>query len=132
MFLNELSNIEKNAFLSLSVHAAKANNILEESEIKIIKEYMNEMNIDSFNIEETQSLDEIVNVFKNSENKHKKICVLELMGLIYIDGEYDNNEQELVDSFVNKIGLDENELRIIHQAIKKYIDALKVVFMAIN
>lgn len=45
MFLNQLSNEEKNAFISLSVKISEANGVFDELEKEMIQEYCKEMEI---------------------------------------------------------------------------------------
>lgn len=45
MFLNQLSNEEKNAFISLSVKISEANGVFDELEKGMIQEYCKEMEI---------------------------------------------------------------------------------------
>ena len=59
MFLNQLSLEEKEAFLSLSVNAAKANGEFTAEEHLMIEEYCREMGIAFFDMSETKTVDEI-------------------------------------------------------------------------
>ena len=127
MFLNELNEMEKEAFLSLSVHVANANDIIEESEVAIIGEYIKEMNLGLFDISEALSMEEVIDIVSCSSYRHKKIIMLELLGLAYIDGDYDDNEQSVVNDFAKKIALEDADIKNINAAIEKYIIVLKEV-----
>ena len=108
MFLNQLSNEEKNAFISLSVKISEANGVFDEVERAMIQEYCKEMEIPFFNTEKADSIDAIVEVFKNATDHVKRIVILEALGLAYSDGEVDYEEDNLMSSFVGKIGIEEN------------------------
>ena len=73
MFLGRLSEKEKNAFLSLSVHASNSNGVFVEEEKMMIREYCKEMEIPFFDVEKTIPLDKVVELFKESELSIKKI-----------------------------------------------------------
>ena len=120
MFLNQLSNEEKNAFISLSVKISEANGVFDEVERAMIQEYCKEMEIPFFNTEKADSIDAIVEVFKNATDHVKRIVILEALGLAYSDGEVDYEEDNLMSSFVGKIGSEENVYKEIGELLNKY------------
>lgn len=120
MFLNQLSNEEKNAFISLSVKISEANGVFDEVERAMIQEYCKEMEIPFFNTEKADSIDAIVEVFKNATDHVKRIVILEALGLAYSDGEVDYEEDNLMSSFVGEIGIEENVYKEIGELLNKY------------
>lgn len=104
MFLNQLSEKEKEAFISLSVHVSHSNGIFADEEKVMIQEYSKEMEIPEFDTNEAKSIDEIINVFKSSELHIKKVIMLEVLGLVYSDGFYDAEEENFIKKFSNDIG----------------------------
>ena len=120
MFLNQLSNEEKNAFISLSVKISEANGVFDEVERAMIQEYCKEMEIPFFNTEKADSIDAIVEVFKNATDHVKRIVILEALGLAYSDGEVDYEEDNLMRSFVGEIGIEENVYKEIGELLNKY------------
>ena len=77
-------------------------------------------------------MDEIVAVFNESELTIKKIVLLEMLGLVYSDGEYDDSEKGFVKEYANKIGLTDEDVEKQTEAVKTYLDALKKVAEAIS
>lgn len=132
MFLNQLSDKEKNAFISLSIHASKSNGVFAEEEKTMIQEYCREMDIPLFDADDAISMDEIVDVFKKSELTIKKIVLLEILGLVYSDGEYDDSEKGFVREYAKEIGLTDADVEKQTEAVKTYLDALKKVAEAIS
>ena len=132
MFLNQLSDKEKNAFISLSVQASKSNGVFAEEEKAMIQEYCKEMDIPLFDANDAISMDEIVAVFNESELTIKKIVLLETLGLVYYDGEYDDSKKGFVKEYANKIGLTDEDVEKQTEAVKTYLDALKKVAEAIS
>lgn len=120
MFLNQLSNEEKNAFISLSVKISEANGVFDELEKEMIQEYCKEMDIPLFNIEKTESADALVEIFKNATDHVKRIVILEALGLAYSDGKLDSEEDALMRSFAEKIGIGENAYKEIVELLNKY------------
>ena len=51
MFLGQLSEKEKNAFISLSIHASNSNGVFANEEKVMIQDYCKEMGIPFFNAE---------------------------------------------------------------------------------
>lgn len=132
MFLGQLSEKEKNAFISLSVHASNSNGVFVEKEKVMIQEYCKEMGIPFFDADNVISMDEVVEVFKNSEDSIKKIVLLETLGLMYSDGEFDDFEKGFINDYAMKIGLTDEDVEKQTVAIKEYLEALKKVAEAIS
>ena len=132
MFLNQLSEKEKEAFISLSVHVSNSNGIFADEEKVMIQEYSKEMEIPEFDTNEAKSIDEIINVFKSSELHIKKVIMLEVLGLVYSDGFYDAEEENFIKKLSDDIGLADEIVESLTVAIKKYSDALKEVCGAVE
>lgn len=127
MFLNKLNVLEKKAFISLSVHAAKANDKITESESEMIEEYCKEMGISFFDINSICSIDEIITIYKDSEPVSKNIVLLESLGLLYADGLYDEKERNFIKDFACKIGLPESTVEKYEKLIESYMKLLKTI-----
>ena len=131
MFLGQLSEKEKNAFISLSVHASNSNGDFAEEEKMMIQEYCKEMGIPFFDANNAISMDEVIAVFLESERSIKKIVLIETLGLVYSDGVFDELEKGFISGFAKKIGLTEEDVAKQTAAIKEYLAALKKVAEAI-
>jgi len=132
MFLSQLSEVEKNAFLSLSILASKANGVFAEEEKMVIQAYCMEMGIPSFDEDSAMAMEEVVKVFKEAAPRSKKIAFLELMGVVYADGEFDDAEEDFVVDFAMDIGLTEEEVNKQHDAFLAYMEAVSKVTEAIE
>lgn len=132
MFLNQLLEVEKEAFISLSVQAAKANGILATEEYTMIEEYCREMGISSFDTENSKSMEEIVGIFQQSSERNKKIVLLEILGLVFSDGEYDTQEKAFIYDYAKKVGLTETDVMQQTELIKKYLAVLKDITEAVD
>lgn len=124
MFLNQLSNEEKNAFISLCVKISEANGVFDDLEKAMIQAYCKEMEIPSFNTEKADSVDAIIEVFKTSTDHVKRIVILESLGLAYSDGQLDPEEDVLMRSFAEKIGIDDDTYDEIAELLNKYTAVL--------
>ena len=122
MFLKRLDQIEKEAFISLAVRAAEANGQVADEEYQMIEEYCEEMGIAFFDARNVKSLEEVIQVFADSDDQHKKIAVLEIIGLMYADGSYDNEEKEFVSKFADGIGVASPDVKKCDEVLTKYIN----------
>ena len=125
MFLNRLDNDEKNLFVSLAAIAANTNGVVTSEEHHMIEEYCREMNIASFDLARTTKYEEIITCYSNSNEQHKKIVILELIGLMYADGEYDEEEKRFVSDFSSRIGIDGSYVEMIETALIKYLEVTR-------
>ena len=124
MFLNRLSEEEKKAFISLSVHASKSNGIVEAAEVEMMQEYCNEMGILLVDFDDVMKLEDIIEVFAKANEHVKKIVTLEILGLFYSDGVYDEDEKTFVKEYAQKIGVSTEIIEKQTEAIKEYLDVL--------
>lgn len=126
MFLNYLSTDSKQMFLKLCLCAAKANDIIEKEEEEMMYAYCREMNIKEEIPKEDVKLDEVLAYLgeKTSESE-KKIILLEVLGLMYADGNYDQSEHLFIDNLVEKFGMDKAELEKLDGMLKSYYKVYK-------
>ncbi len=132
MFLNRLNLTEKGAFVSMAFHAAKANGQVEEEEKIMIGEYCKEMGLTLPDDVTVKPMNELMDVYSNSDLQHKKIVVLEIIGMMYADGEYDNDEKEFVKSLAQKLELSTATLDEIELALEKYIEVTRELVKCID
>lgn len=132
MLLNELTKNEKDAFVSLSIYVAKANGVFENEEKGMIEEYCKEMNLESYDLENIKPIEEVFDIYSKSDEKIKKIVFLEILGLVYADGTYDEKENSFLIEFAKKINLPEKDVAVLTEVILKYLDVLREIGIAIN
>ena len=122
MFLNRLELIEKEAFVSLAVKAAEANGHVADEEYQMIEEYCKEMGIAFFDAKNVKSIEEVISIYSGSSEQNKKIAVLEIIGLMFADGGYDDVEKAFVNKFAEEIGVSQDSVQKCEDALGKYID----------
>ncbi|KRM20199.1 hypothetical protein FC40_GL000300 [Ligilactobacillus hayakitensis DSM 18933 = JCM 14209] len=131
MFLNQLTNKEKIAFISLSIHTSNANGEFAEEEKAMIQQYCKEMDMPFYDASSAVPMEDVIAAFKESDVQHKKIVLLETLGLVHSDSDFDTDEKEFVNNFAKEIGLTKEDVTKQTEAIKQYFDALKAVTEAI-
>lgn len=115
----------------MSVHAANSNGVFADEEKVMIQEYCREMRIPFFDAENAISMEEVVEVFKDSALRIKKIVLLETLGLVYSDGMFDDSEKGFANDYAKRIGLTDEDVNKQTEAIKEYLEALKKIAEAI-
>ncbi len=132
MFLGELDFVEKEAFISLALHAAEANATVSDEEYQMIEDYCKEMGIAFFDARNTKTVDEIAKIYSESSDKIKKIVILETIGLMFADGGYDEKEKAFVADLATKLGVSSEAKKNIEEAIVKYLDVTKELLNSIG
>lgn len=123
MFLSLLKTGEKELFLDLCMHAANVDEIFAESEQEIIQAYCQEMGIEAPKSRKEESIDKIIEELNaHSDLRSKKIILLELLGLMLADENYDTKEEEFMFQLTNKLGINVNTLEIISQKLTTYLN----------
>lgn len=112
MFLNRFMAQEKKGFLELALLAVRADDTITTEEVQFVEELRLGLGIDeeSFiqHILEDPKLDDAVACFESSEGK--RLAYLELVTLMFVDGQYDPTESAFLGQVQQAFGLD-NRLR---------------------
>ncbi len=132
MFLHRLNSGEREAFLSLCIHVATANGIIETAEYEMMEAYCKEMEIRFFDSRNVIEMERIVSVFKDSEPGIKKAVLIEIMGLAYADSSYDVAEQAMITDFAKRICVDETEIKVLRDLMNRYLDLTKEMMEAVK
>ena len=116
MFLNQLEDDSKKAFLDLALICAKADENLDNKEAEILEIYCNEMGIAK--PAKTYKADYIVDLYKNDIEKYEQeltdifnhftmkelvIVYFELFAMIYADNSFDEIEKDIILKLKKKI-----------------------------
>ncbi len=123
MFTSDMTEQEKEAFVSLAYHAAEVNGIITDEESHMLESYVKDVKKENIAAENLMSMEEVTKIFSASEEKHKKGVLLELLSLMYIDRGYDYVEKGFVADFAGAISVDEDSLKKIENAVIKYREA---------
>ncbi|MDU5326618.1 hypothetical protein [Campylobacter ureolyticus] len=116
MFLNQLKDGSKQAFLDLALICAKADENLDNKEAEILEIYCDEMGIAK--PAKTYKADYIVDLYKNDIEKYEQeltgifnhftmkelvIIYFELFAMIYADNSFDEIERDIILKLKKKI-----------------------------
>ena len=124
MFLNRLTQQEKQSFLTIAHHVAHSDGNLSREEENILAKYCMEMQMDDIEYDHSSfNLEEIMDSFET--DTHKKIVLLEIMALIYADGVLAKEEESLINQMILSFKLNPN-LAIVYKEWSKTILSLFV------
>lgn len=131
MFLNALQKENKELFLALCVHAARANGTFEIDEEEMIYAYCREMSL----IEHIpEDIDEVDSLIKSMEEKtsniEKKIVVMELLG--FFDLDVVSDEKKFMIKVIDGLKVEPKVVDSLTCLLKEYISAYKKLYTLIS
>lgn len=123
MFLNVLKDQNKELFLELCLHLSNSDGVFADSEKEVLKAYCKEMEITEKTDLSMRPLENVVSILNNNANLvEKKIVIMELLALAYVDGIYDENEKEEMNIIISGLEFSENQVKEIIELLNKYIN----------
>lgn len=123
MFLQLLKDDEKEAFIDLARLAAGCNGSVEEEEEIMIEQYCAEMGID-MPMSHAKTLDSVLNVFTNADSQSRKTVVLEIIGLLFSDGDFDENEMAFISKIATALGVTKIQVQEMMELTGRYLNVL--------
>ncbi|PKR84109.1 hypothetical protein [Heyndrickxia camelliae] len=118
MFLSELKQEEKTAFLELASLIAKIDHKQTIYEDSILNKYKKEMEIDHYKIQGLE-MEDILKVFKSERSKN--IVLAEILTLIFSDGVFHESERESLQLIKKHFGFKPSEF----SSYKDWIDKIR-------
>lgn len=132
MYLQELKAEQKELFLDLSILLSSSDNNFSIEEKSLIKQICAEMQIEE-RYTSTAKFDDIVNKLVDiSTKKHKRIMLIELAGIILVDGEYSDEEKQFLDDVGKKFSIPKVEIEKMILRVSELYDVYKKFSMFIN
>lgn len=117
MFVDRLSQAQRQALLDLAVITASIDNDVSDEELQYLEELANNYNL-TLDLENhrASSIDDVISII---DSKQAKVIVLqELIKLSYKDGHFGPEEQQKVFQIAQKLGLNDPELLL---AIERWV-----------
>lgn len=123
MLLNKLSNEQKELFLDLCIHASMANNVFHDKEKEYIRQYCEEMQLNSVRYTAVNDVESTVNkMIEISSETELKIVVFELTALLLSDNEYDEMEKDFMEKMLVKANISSDLNNKMIEIINKLTD----------
>lgn len=126
MFLVRLNDKEKKSFFRLAQMAAEANGEVKYEESNYLECYKQEMSLGEEDLKDIEEItpDDILETFINAEDSHKRIVMFETIAFMYVDGTFDEAEQEFTYRFAEQIGLGKEKVDEIIGLVGEYAEHL--------
>jgi len=120
MFLHQLNNSERKAFIELAHLVANASGIINDQERQMIDTYSREMEI-SIKVEDVEelSLEHIIAKFESEASK--KVSFIEAIAIAYADGVYEEEEKQVI-----------NRIREAYGFSQEYYEDVKAWLISFN
>lgn len=132
MFLNSLSRQEREYFLELAHHVMGIDGIHQEEEQNIFNSYKYECQMIDYEVSEQNNILQIIEHFKQSTDQIKRIIIIELLGIVLVDGEFCESEQKFIRELTEHFGIDENDLATFHKWAATMNQIVDVGYKLIN
>ena len=127
MYLNFLTQREKELFLKLAYEVSKADGKLLEEETKLIHQFAEEMQISPEEMAE-EGTDVILNeIAQNSTNKVKRIIFTELLAIALVDNNFANSEISLMSDVANAFNISSEQMTQTLKAVILYVHASNMI-----
>lgn len=101
MFLANLTDDQKNAFLGLAQTLVSVDGVVSDDETSMLEQYKQEMSLSTSTSIPQQEIEQSIEVFKTAFPSIKKQIVFELVALACADNDYADTEHRLL----NEIGI---------------------------
>lgn len=120
MFLRALAKQQKGLFIELAIKAAEANDIVEQEEKEMIKEFADEMEIApvySSDKDLSQILKELVKISKKPQLNE---MMFEILAMLTADGEFDDKERAFADEVSKAFKINKKKLEKMESKLNEY------------
>lgn len=122
MYLAELPENEKKYFWKLANLMVGVDGNITETEVAMLEEYRKELNLRGFE-PVSVNMDEIISGLQLCEKKNRKIIFFELLGLVYADKDYSDDEKRVMRRLKESFGISDEEERIMNRAVESIMNA---------
>lgn len=120
MYLSELNIGEKKNFLELARYSMRLNGQLKSEEREIYQSFVQECGLLEYQLEKQDNISSVVKVLSKSSEKHKRIILVELFGILLADGEVCANEQGFMDKLAKYFVIESYEMK----KIQRWVEAM--------
>lgn len=133
MFLNQLSEMEKELYLELCAHAVAADGEFSPEEMEAIALYCYEMMIPNHLPDTDEPLESVLDEINRISSKQvKNIIAFELILLLKHDGAFDKKEKSFINIVIEKLGLNEEKYNRLEGLVNLHIALSNELDKAIN
>ena len=126
MFLSELTKEERHVFLKLAFHLTTVDGEIDDIERKVLETYSFEADI-HFSESDYKTLDDatVISLAESiKDNKSKRIILIELFSLAYVNGEFHENEKRFMLTLSETFGQSDNEIKALESWSQRMVNLI--------
>lgn len=120
MFLQSMSNKQKDLFMKLAIKVAEAKGVAEIAEKNLLKTYGIEMGITPLYETDSNTNDIIRELANISNEKTKKIIIFEILGLMTSYSDFNDMEKKFVDDLAKAFSISNEQCDEMLKFLKEY------------
>ncbi len=132
MYLHLLREDEKKDFLELAYYLMGSDGIHHDKEIAIFESYKHECSLQEYMPSKQNDLEGIIDNFKTTSYKTKKIIFIELFGILLADGKVHDNETAFIDHLATSLKISNEALEKINKWVLTMDHIVKLGYTIIN
>lgn len=132
MYLQELKAEQKELFLDLSILLSSSDSNFSVEEKNLIKQICAEMQIEERYASTFEFKDVIDKLVDISTKKEKRIMLIELAGIIMVDGEYTDEENRFINDIAEKFSIPYDEVNKMILKVTELYGVYKKFSMFLN
>ena len=132
MYLNFLTQREKELFLKLSYEVSKADGKVLEEEISLIHQFAEEMQISPEEMADEDTATILSDIAQNSTNKAKRIIFIELLAIALVDNNFANPEIGMMSDVAKAFNISPEQVSQALNAVTQYIRASNMIIELIE
>jgi len=132
MYLHLLEENEKKDFLELAYHLMGVDGTHQDEEVAIFESYKHECSLHEYIISKQNNLENVINCFKTTSLKTRKIILIELFGIVLADGEVHENEETFITHLATSFNITDEELEKMNKWVLTMDHIVKLGYTIIN
>ena len=126
MFLSELSKNERHVFLKFAFYLTTVDGEIDDFERKVLETYCFEADI-HFSEIDYKTLDEstLISLAESiKDKKSKRIILIELFSLAYVNGEFHEDEKKFILALSETFGLSNDEIKPLESWSQRMVNLI--------
>lgn len=122
MFLSELKPTLKELFLDVAIYLSMSDGDFSSTEEKMLMDMCNEMGIEKRKIATMEYRDALKKISEDVTEREKRIILLEIAGIVLADGNYSEEEMNVVKEIGESLTIDYAKFKEVIVIVKELLD----------
>lgn len=123
MYLELLTTDERRVFLDLAHQAMECDGQVAKEEQEMLDSYKNECMIPDY-VRSTNTVEQNLELLKGSERSHRKIVLLELIGIWSADNEWQDAELAMMDLVARELAIPDSRVNRLRRWAREFRQTL--------